>query len=87
MIAGLSFNAHKLVSFSHAERKPEVLLGGRCGTELKCSTAGPCRNGSLGSSKNSLRVNPVCPSSAHMFILSFVRIEVSNFRFSNGNKF
>lgn len=73
--------------FSSVEIKPAVLLRGRCGTELKCSTAGPYINGSLGSFKTSLRVNPVYPSSACIFILSFVRIDVSNFRFSNGNNF
>lgn len=73
--------------FSSAEIKPEVVLRGRCGTELKCSTAGAYINGSLGSFKCSLRVNPVYPSFACIFILSFVRIDVSNFRFSNGSNF
>lgn len=71
---------------SSVEIKPEVLLRGRrCETELKCSTAGPYINPALGSFKSALTVNPVYPSSACIFILSFVRTDLSNFRFSNGN--
>lgn len=54
---------------------------------MKRSTAGPYINGSCGSFKSSLRVKHVIPSSAFIFILSFVRIDVSNFKFSNRKQF
>lgn len=68
------------MGFSSADVKPEVFLRGRCGTDLKCTTAGSCIIGSLGSFRSSLRVNPVYPSSACIFILSLVRTDVSNLK-------